>query len=71
MSWASSRAPKRTVSEAVEPDDGRRRVDGVHDVVERPGQRVDVLAVERRDERAVEPLDDVVGQDVALVFDLP
>ena len=32
-------------------------------------QGVDVFAVERRDEGAVQPLDDVVGQEVALVLD--
>ncbi len=42
--------------EPVQPDQRRRRVDRVHDVVERPGQRVDVFAIERRDEGAVEPL---------------
>ena len=39
--------------DVVEPDDRGRRVDRVHHVVERPGQRVDVFAVERRDEGAV------------------
>ena len=42
--------------EPVQPDQRGRRVDRIHDVVERPGERVDVFAVERRDERAVEPL---------------
>ena len=55
--------------EPVQPDQRRRRVDGVHHVVERAGQRVDVLAVERRDEGAVQALDDLVGQEVALVLD--
>ena len=55
--------------EPVEPDQRRRRVDRVHHVVERARQGVDVLAIERRDERAVEPLDDLVGQEVALVLD--
>ena len=55
--------------EPVEPDQRRRRVDGVHHVVERPRQRVDVLAIERRDERPVQPLDDLVRQEVALVLD--
>ncbi len=40
----------------------------VDDVVERRGQREDVLAVDRRDERVVEPVDDVVGDPVALVL---
>ena len=56
--------------EAVEPDVGRRLVDGVDHVVERAGQRVDVFAVERRDEGPVQPLDDFVGQVVAGVLDL-
>ena len=67
---ASSRASGRTLLDLIEPDDRRRRVDRVHHVVERPGQRVDVLAVERRDEGAVQALDDLVGQVVALVLDL-
>ena len=70
MICASSRAPKRTRVEPVEPDERRRRVDRVHHVVERPRQRVDVLAVERRDERPVQALDDLVRQEVALVLDL-
>ena len=69
MICASSRAPKRTDVEPVEADQRRRRVDRVHHVVERPRQRVDVLAIERRDERAVEALDDLVRQEVALVLD--
>jgi hypothetical protein len=32
----------------VEPHQRRRRVDRVHHVVERAGERVDVFAVERR-----------------------
>ena len=55
----------------IQPDDGRRRVDGVHHVVERAGHGVDVLAVERRDECRVQTLDDLVGQRVALVLDSP
>ncbi len=38
------------------------------DVVERRGERVDVLAVDRRHERLVEALDDVVRDPVALVL---
>ena len=34
-----------------------------------PGERVDVFAVERRDEGAVQALDDLVGEEVALVLD--
>jgi hypothetical protein len=40
----------------------------VDDVVESGGERVDVLAVDRRDERLVEALDDVVGDPVAFVL---
>ena len=69
MTCASSRAPKRTVSSRYSRTTRRRRVDGVHHVVERPGQLVDVFAINRRDERAVEALDDLVGQEVALVLD--
>jgi DNA-binding response OmpR family regulator len=48
----------------------RRRVDRVHRVVHRPREGVDVLAVDGRDERAVEPLDDFVGQEVAAAFEV-
>ena len=40
----------------------------VDDVVERGGQRVDVLAVDRGDEGLVEPPDDVVRDAVALLL---
>ena len=40
----------------------------VDDVVERRGEREDVLAVDRRHERVVEPIDDVVRDPVALVL---
>ena len=53
----------------IEPDDRRRGVDRVHDVVERPGERVDIFAVERRHERAMQALDDLVRDEVALVLD--
>src|SRR5215218_5232856 len=47
-----------------------RRLDGVQHVVELAGQGVDVLAVERGDEGAVEPGVDGVGEPVALVLGL-
>ena len=56
--------------EAIQPDQRRRGVNRIHHVVERPRQREDVLAVERRDEGAVEALDDFVREEVALVLDL-
>ena len=43
-------------------------LDEVDDVVDRRGERVDVLAVDRRDERRVQPLDDVVRDAVALLL---
>ncbi len=43
-------------------------VDRVHHVVERRRQRVEVLAVERRDERPVQALNGVMGQRVALML---
>ncbi len=54
----------------VEPGHGGRRVDGIHDVVERDGQRVNVFAVERRHEGPVQPLDDRPGPAVADVLDV-
>src|SRR5205814_1249989 len=48
----------------------RRRLDGVEHVVERRGERVDVFAIHRRDERRVQALDDLVGDRVALVLSL-
>src|SRR4051812_9527181 len=51
--------------DAVEPEVVRHLVDEVDDVVERRGQLEDVLPVDRRDERRVQPLDDVVGDPVA------
>ena len=41
----------------IEPDHRRRRVDGVHHIVQRSGEGVDVFAIERRDEGAVQALD--------------
>lgn len=57
------------VLDAVEANHGRRRIDRIHDVVERPRQVVDVLAIERGDEGLMQPLDDFVGDEVALVLD--
>ena len=45
-------------------------VDEVEDVVERGGQRVDVLAVHRRDERGVELLEDPMRDLVAVALGL-
>ena len=57
--------------DAIQPDDGGRGIDGVHHVIERAGKGVNVLAIERGDERPVQPLDDLMGQEVALVLDSP
>src|SRR5881397_2121054 len=46
-----------------------RRLDVVEHVVEPRRQIVDVLPVDRRDERGVQPLDDLVGDLVSLVLD--
>ena len=54
----------------VEQDHVDGLVHHVHHVVEAGGERVDVLAVERRDERAVHPLDDRVGRLVGGVLGL-
>ena len=52
----------------VEPEEVGDLLDEVDDVVERRGERVDVLAVDRRDERRVQALDDVVRDPVALLL---
>src|SRR5439155_16618169 len=41
----------------------------VHDVVDRSREFVDVFTIDRRDEGAVETLDDFVGEEVAFVLD--
>ena len=53
----------------IQPNDCRRGVDRVHDVVERARQRVNVLAIERGDEGTVEALDNLVRQEITFVFD--
>ncbi len=53
----------------VEPHDRRRRVDRVHDVIQRSRQLMDVFTIEGRDERPMQPLDDLVRQEVAFVLD--
>src|SRR5581483_5701614 len=55
--------------EMVERNQRRRIVDRIHDVVQRSREQMDVLAVDRCDERLVEALDDVVREEVALVLD--
>src|SRR5207247_11035725 len=57
--------------ESVQTDERRRRVNGIHHIVERSRERVDVLAVDRGHERPVQPLADFLGQEVAFVLDLP
>src|SRR5512143_2108645 len=54
----------------VEEQPRGRRVDQVDHVVEGRRQREDVLPVDRRDERRVQLLDDLVGEGVALVLHL-
>src|SRR5581483_1992980 len=55
---------------AVELDVVCRLFDVVADVVEHPREPVEILAVERRHERAVEQGDQLVGEPVALVLSL-
>ena len=55
--------------QAVQTDHRRRRVNRVHHVVERTRQRVDVFAIDGRDKRAVEALNQLVREEVALVLD--
>ena len=52
----------------VEAEEVGDLLDVVDDVVERGGQLVDVLAVDRGDERLVEPPDDVVRDPVAVLL---
>ena len=56
--------------DAVAEDVPGRLVDVVADVVERAREAVHVVAVERRHERAVQQVDDLVRQAVALVLGL-
>src|SRR5256885_2141730 len=46
------------------------RLHRVEHVVEVAREQMDVLALERRDERPVEPLEDLVGDEVGFVFDV-
>ena len=52
----------------VQPEVVRDLLGVVDDVVERRGQVEDVLAVDRRDDRLVEPADDVMGDLIAVVL---
>ncbi len=58
------------LAHAVRDDPPGRLVDVVADVVERAGEAVHVVPVERRDEGAVEEIDELVRQAVALVLEL-
>ena len=58
------------LADAVGDDPPRRLVDVVADVVERAREPVHVVAVERRHEVAVEEVDELVGEPVALVLEL-
>ena len=69
MTSASSRAPWPHVLHAIQADAAAGGVDHVHHVVEIQDQRVDVFAIERRDEGLVQPIQRVVGDLVALVFE--
>ncbi len=57
------------VLHAIQTDAATGRVDHVHHVVEIQDERVDVFAIQRRDERLVQPIEGVVGDLVALVFE--
>ena len=63
-------APAGGLADPVARDLPGRLVDVVADVVERAREPVHVVAVERRDERAVKQVDDLVRQAVALVLEL-
>src|SRR4051812_11122631 len=57
-------------ADAVADDVARRLVDVVADIVQRTGEPVDVVAVERRHEGPVEQVDDVMREPVAFVLEL-
>src|SRR5512138_2694033 len=64
--------PLRTAADArdlIEPNHGRRRINGVHHIVERAGKRVNIFAVQRRDERTVEAVNDGPRAAIARVLD--
>src|SRR5437588_3630793 len=68
---ASLRLRRRPdLPDAVADDVPRRLVDVVADVVERAGQPVHVVAVERRHEGAVQEVHDLVREPVALVLEV-
>ena len=56
------------LGQLVEGDPVGGAVDQVDDVVDRGGERQDVLPVDRRDEGRVQLLDDLVGKGVPLVL---
>ena len=56
--------------DVVERDERRGGIDRIHDVIERARERVNVFAIDRRHERLVQPLNDLVRQKIALVLDL-
>ena len=58
------------VSRFVQEHAVRGGLDAVQDVVEAPGQVVDVLMIEGGDEGAIEAVGDLVGGDLTLVLDL-
>src|SRR5437762_10008345 len=62
-------SPETNRADAISPDDAGRGIDGIHHVVERGRQGMDVLAVDRSDEGAVEPLKDLMRDRVAALFD--
>ena len=67
---ACSRHLGQRVGDLGEQQQLRHGLDVVDDVVELLGEGVDVLAVERRDEGGVQPLEDRPGDLVALVLAL-
>ena len=57
------------VVDLVQPDDGRHRVDGIHNVIQGTRQGVYVFTIERRDERAVKLVDNAARAAIARVLD--
>jgi hypothetical protein len=70
MMSANRPRPETHVGDFVQANHGGGRVDGIHHVVERDGEGVNVFAVEWSDERPVQTVDDAPCLAVTDVLDL-